>query len=339
VNRAGQVGGVIDEVQVSGGIEKALDTDWADEGNGAGTALAAAACPADALPSAVSDSDVASQALALVASKRQLKHTWVPQSGIATALAQIVACHIGDVYADSPSEDIADPVKLDWTDTPVSGEASIDNGGVAHLGVNAAVWGTVIQAVAGSSANIATVVSAWSDYLPSYLTAQTPTDQKSMVEFYASRSSSPTGVAVTRAAGTLALIVENAMAGVPGGAQSAAATAIASASDASFNSVYPTSLNVLATAGYFSPSVVADVDRANGSAHIPDPTQPIVSDDGSGKVYEAPLTQEPDGEWSFDTNSAGGKQWLRESRIVDLSSAAMVSPTNNLDMRYVVSLP
>jgi hypothetical protein len=136
----------------------------------------------------------------------------------------------------------------------------------------------------------------------------------------------------------LAFLGENAMASVPGGSEGGGGSAINDALALAFATVYPTLVNTVVQAGYFAPVIVAQVDQDH-RLNIPDPTQPLLSSDGSGQVLSAPLTQSADGEWVFDAESAGGKQWLYESKVNDLAAVTVVGSTINADTRFVVSLP
>ncbi|MCL1841350.1 MAG: hypothetical protein FWF75_06355 [Propionibacteriaceae bacterium] len=327
----GTTGSTTDQIQIAPGIQHAINTDWSDHGTAAGQALVHAACPQTGQNPTPSQATVATQLLIYAASQRQTNHAWTPQPGIASAIAQTIACHIDDLYADAPHTDTLDPTKIDWPQTPITGQAT------THLGVNATVLGTTIQAIATNPADITTITTAWSNHLPDYLNSHIPTEQQAMVTFYFQTVQTTQTHLALEATDSLIFVTANAMAGVSDDTSDAPMHAIMAAGSTAADTIYPTFVKSLSHNGYFAPDIIAQANQRY-KVDIPDPTKPLPAAD-STKVLSAPLTMTASG-WTFDNTSTSGAQWLSDSHI---SGIALALPTAQVsdpsDTRFVVPLP
>ncbi|MCL2490933.1 MAG: hypothetical protein FWF36_09500, partial [Propionibacteriaceae bacterium] len=202
------------DVTVSAHIGWALN--WSAGGNDGtemGQALSAAGAPTSVGERTVAQADVASKILVAAAAIKQQDHGWAPSNGVSQGLAVILAQNMDDLVADTPKGD--DPDKVVWVDSPVTGGAVIVDG-VPHLGVNGAVFGTVLQAIGSNQDAVATVVTGWSNYLPIYLaavltTGDTPEDLQARINFYTVDNPAHWGgpAAMENAAAGLDLIIKN----------------------------------------------------------------------------------------------------------------------------------
>ena len=334
----GLPGGAQTHVQIAADIQHAVDTDWSDHGSAAGQALVHAACPQDGHAATTPQTTVATQLLILVASKRQQDHTWSPQTGLASATAQVIACHIDDVFRVSPYFDPNDPSRIDWPAMPIAGAVNTADSSAPHLGISALVLGTVLQSIAVDQSAAELVTTAWTHALPGYLADTIATDQETMLKFYCWMVKSSPVNAVKQASDSLTFLNENTSAGLPAETSSAGKTETSKANDNAFEQIFPDFVNVLASLGYFAPDLVVKVNQTCGLS-IPNPMDPVPAPGAqSAAKLNAPLTN-TDGGWSFAASSPGGVQWLYDSGISGISPELGVTSIGFADTRFVVPLP
>ena len=159
-----------------------------------------------------------------------------------------------------------------------------------------------------------------------------------MVDFYVQVDSRPASQAASWAANSLALLVNNAMAGAPGGVSGSTSMTIGTAGEAVSKGIYPVFVQTLASKGYFAPDVIAQTDQVH-ALDIPDPTQPVPSNNSSGlPLLNAPLSGGP-GAWVFDAASPGGLNWMGEAHVVAVQTSIIYSGVGGtLIRRFVVGV-
>ncbi|MCL2489716.1 MAG: hypothetical protein FWF36_03170 [Propionibacteriaceae bacterium] len=194
-----------------------------DNGDSVGAALATAAGSAGPGGTLTPlQAQVGTQVLAEVTALRQQNPAWTPMLGIGNGVAMIIAHNMGDLLAVSPQIAFDDDIysSVTWPPGTPTGLGHIE-GGVSHLGVDATIFGTALQAIGSNEIAVNIVVLGWSDGLCDYLKSQMPTapdasGQDPRVTFFVQpMDNSPALLGLDHALQGLDFIIDNLKAGVP----------------------------------------------------------------------------------------------------------------------------
>ncbi|MCL2489718.1 MAG: hypothetical protein FWF36_03180 [Propionibacteriaceae bacterium] len=157
------------------------------------------------------------QAFIAIADRKQQNPSWTPEPGLARTAGVSMMDAIRDVFAMAPqaSVDGDGNASLRWQEVPanVYGKVWTKPDGL-HLGVDGAVLGLVMQAIAPVMSAIDVILIAWSHHLLGFLTSSIPASEQARLAFFESPDNSAAALALARAAEVLDFIVDNAVEGL-----------------------------------------------------------------------------------------------------------------------------